>query len=474
MTNGIIGREQEISTLSRCYESGKPEFVAVYGRRRVGKTFLIRQLFGERFVFSVTGIYHGTKQEQLRNFASALSAASSEYVVTPSNWFDAFDMLRNFLQRQSEGRKVLFFDELPWMETANSRFIKALELFWNSWGSGRSDLMLIVCGSATSWMHDKLIRAKGGLHNRLTRRILLQPFNLHETEDFLKAMHICWNRYQTVECYMILGGIPYYLSLLESDMSLSQNVDKLLFGDNRDLGDEYEMLYNALFDNPQKYVKVVETLFKAPEGLSRETLLERLAINDGGAYTKTLNDLEMSGIISTYPSFGKRKKGIFYRLTDFFTIFYLKFVRNTASGDKHFWSNMTDNPARRNWTGHAFELVCLRHTEQIKKKLGILGVLTETSTWRSGSGDKHLQIDLVINRRDEIINLCEMKYSISSFVIDKSYEETLRDKMETFRSESGTTKALHLTFVTTYGLKRNMYSSVVQSEVTMDDLFATL
>jgi len=456
--------------LEQCYASGKSEFVAIYGRRRVGKTFIVKKLFADRITFSCTGIYKGTKTEQLGNFADSLSDAAGMRLELPKDWFEAFGMLKSYLESLKPAkRKLIFFDELPWFDTGRSKFVKALEWFWNSWGSNRDDLMLVCCGSATSWMHDKLIYSKGGLHNRMTRRILLSPFTLNETEAYLKSKNIKWNRYEIAECYMIMGGIPYYLELLQPSLSLSQNIDQVMFAVDAQLKNEYAMLYDSLFEKPAKYTAVVEALFASPEGLSRNALIDKLGMSDGGSYSKILSDLEISGIITSYPAFGKRKKDVVYRLTDFFTIFYLKFMKGMRSGDRHMWTHMLDNPRKRNWAGHTFELLCLQHSEQIK--LGVYAILTEMSAWRSSEKDKSLQIDLVIDRRDQVINLCEMKYSLNEFAINKAYDQVLRDKLSAFREETKTRKALHLTFVTTYGVKQNMYSSLVSSQVVLDDLY---
>ena len=171
----IIGRKKEIAELKRYYESGRAEFVAVYGRRRVGKTFLIDEVFHDDMVFHHTGLspYDRrrkiTLKDQLQNFYFSLLRHGMEDIAQPKSWMEAFFLLERFLETCDNGsRQVVFIDELPWMDTARSGFLTALEAFWNGWGNMRHNLLLVVCGSATSWMLDNLINNKGGLYGRLT------------------------------------------------------------------------------------------------------------------------------------------------------------------------------------------------------------------------------------------------------------------------------------------------------------------
>ncbi len=368
---------------------------------------------------------------------------------------------------------MIFLDELPWMDTPRSGFIAALEHFWNSWASARPDIMLIVCGSATSWMIDKLIKNRGGLHNRVTRRMYIEPFTLGECEAYYKANHIVMSRYQMLESYMILGGVPYYLSLMDKSMSLAQNIDALCFSPNGGLRDEFSSLYASLFRNAESHIKIVEALGRKTKGLTREEIIVATKLPPGGTFTKTLEELEQCGFIRSYNAFGKKNRDKLFQLVDFFTLFHLNFIRDNRYNDEHFWTNSIENARHRAWSGYAFEQVCLAHIRQIKERLGIAGVLTGVSSWRSqeaGTGTG-AQIDLLIDRNDNVINLCEMKYSIAEFVIDKKYDEVLRNKKAAFIRETKTRKAIHQTMVTTYGLKRNEYSGLVQSEVRMEDLF---
>jgi AAA+ ATPase superfamily predicted ATPase len=454
--------------------SQKAELVAVYGRRRVGKTFLVKQFFGNKFDFYTTGIYEGTKAEQLKFFNKQLCDYSSVPYPLADNWFDAFDQLRHYLSNFAESRPVIvFIDELPWLDTPRSRFIKAFELFWNSWGADRPNLKLIVCGSATTWMMSHVIGDKGGLHNRVTRRIKLSPFNLHETEAFLKSKGIVWNRHQMAEAYMIFGGTPYYLEMLQKSYGLPQNVDRLFFSENAELRDEYNFLFRSLFKNSQIYRNTVELLSKKAKGLSRKELMTGLKLEDGGAFTTVLENLCACDFIRRYTSFGKSERDVLYQLTDMFTLFYLRFVQGGDGRDEHLWSNTIDSPQKRSWSGYSFEQLCLHHIPQIKATLGISGIQSDVCSWfcLPDEGHKGAQIDLIIDRRDQVINLCEMKYATGEYEITGKYEREMQERRELFRSVTHTRKALHLTMVTTYGVKQNASSGSIQSEVKLDDLF---
>lgn len=468
MSEIIIGRKAEQEILRKCVESKSPELIAIYGRRRIGKTYLVRQYFNDAFSFYSTGIYQGTKREQLGEFNRQLAYYSGRKWELAKDWFDAFAQLREYLASiDGNAPIVVFLDELPWMDTQKSRFIKALEYFWNSWGTTNYRLKLIVCGSATTWMRENVLSDKGGLYNRTTRSIYLAQFTLYETEQYLISQGINWNRYQTAECYMILGGIPLYLRMLERDKSLSQNVDSLFFKQNAPLSREYNFLFRSLFDEATLHKQIIETLANKASGLTRMEIMAATKIVDGGAMTKALRNLCDCDFIRQYTAFGKSERGTIYQLTDLFTLFHLRYVKGYRGHDENHWQNMLDSPSRRAWSGYSFEQLCLHHIRQIKQKLGINGVQSDICGWK-GDG---AQIDLLIDRRDQTINLCEMKFSQNVYEITKQYDEHLRERVETFRQATKTRKALHQTFVTTYGLKKNMYSGTIQSEVVLDDLF---
>ena len=468
MGDVIIGRKAEQEILRQRIESDAPEFIAIYGRRRIGKTYLVRHYFNDTFSFYATGIYEGTKKEQLGEFTRQLTQYSGRKWRIAKDWFEAFANLRDYLQSiEGDGPIIVFLDELPWMDTQKSRFIKALEYFWNSWGATNKRLKLIVCGSATTWMRENIISDKGGLYNRVTRSIYLAPFTLYETEKYLLSKGISWNRYQIAECYMILGGTPLYLQMLERDKSLTQNVDNLFFIQNAPLALEYNFLFRSLFNEASVHKQIIEALANKATGLTRNEIIATTRINDGGALTKALRNLCDCDFIRQYTAFAKSERGTIYQLTDLFSLYHLRYVKGYRGQDENHWQNMIDSPSRRAWSGYSFEQLCLHHIRQIKKKLGITGIQSDICGWK-GNG---AQIDLLIDRRDQTINLCEMKFSQGEFEITKQYDEHLRERAEIFRSATKTTKAIHQTMVTTYGLKQNMYSGTIQSVIVLDDLF---
>ena len=380
MAEQIIGRLAEKNILKECYESDKAEFIAVYGRRRIGKTFLIKSYFKDNFDFYITGIYQGSKKEQLSFFNKQLCDYSKVPYPQVDNWFDAFDQLKHYLSTKKQ-KSVVVMDELPWLDTPRSNFIKALELFWNSWAADQPHIKLVVCGSATTWMISHLFGNKGGLHNRVTRRMKLSAFTLAETEAYLKSQNIIWNRYQIAEAYMILGGTPYYLQKLRKGYSLSQNIDYLFFSDNAELKDEYTFLFRSLFNDSAIYRNTVELISKKSKGMTRPEMISALKLSDGGQFTEVLENLCNCDFIRKYSSFGKKERDVLYQLTDLFTLFYLKFVKKNTTNDEHLWSNMIDSSVRRNWCGYSFEQLCLHHIPQIKKCLGINGIQSDVCSW---------------------------------------------------------------------------------------------
>lgn len=478
MIQKIIGRKEEQELLRECYLSGKPEFVAVYGRRRIGKTFLVKQFFKEKFDFYFTGAYQANKRDQLFNFKMTLEAYSGKQRKTPQTWLEAFFQLQDYLSSLGNKRKVVFIDELPWFDTPRSNFISAIELFWNQWASDQN-LMLVVCGSATSWMVNKLLGDKGGLHNRVTRSIYLAPFTLGETEDFLNNNHIVFNRHQIIECYMMLGGTPYYLNMLQPKLSLAQNINKLFFEENGELKREFDFLFRSLFKDSKNYRKVVELLSKKANGMTRQQIIQEGKMADNGKLTEILDDLCNCDFIRRFSPINKKQRDFIYQLTDLFSLFHFHYTKDSTGMDDTFWTDTIDSPSHRAWCGYAFEQVCLHHIKQIKRALGIEGIQANVCAWSQPAGTdadgkktEGAQIDLVIDRRDQTINLCEMKFSMSPFEITPSYLEHIIHRRELFRQATGTKKALHLTFITTYGLAKNAQYGMIQSEVTMDDLFA--
>lgn len=467
----MIGRDDEIALLREQGAADRSRLVVVYGRRRIGKTFLVREAFNYRFTFTYTGVERATLSEQLSQFHQALVEQGLQDCPIPCNWIDAFGLLKKLLAASKDERKIVFIDELPWMDTPKSRFLPAFENFWNGWCSARKDILLIVCGSATSWMVKRVLRNRGGLFNRANRTICLQPFTLRQCEEYTREAGLSMGRRELAEAYMAFGGVPYYWSLLDRRYSLAQNIDRLCFTATGDLIPEFRRLYESVFVSPEPYLKIVTELGMKKIGMTREELSAATGVANCGRLTDILSDLEQSGFVRSYAPFGKRKKGTVFQLVDNFSLFYFRFMRGKPVSRPDYWLSSVDSVERHSWEGLAFELVCLWHERQLKEALRIGGVQTNTASWRSEKKSGGAQIDLLLERKDGIVNLCEMKFSSGAFAISEKYERELRNKIQLFKDETGTRKSVHLTLVSAEGLRRNGHAGIVQSVVTLNDLF---
>lgn len=470
----LIGREREKLILTGALNEEYSQFIAVYGRRRVGKTFLIREAYCYHFAFQFTGAANTSASNQLARFRNALKSHGLVDVPPLKTWIDAFFELERYIDGLPSGKKVIFFDELPWMDTQKSGFLSELEAFWNGWASARKDIVFVVCGSATAWMVKKILRNKGGLHNRLSHRIALQPFSLAFCEQMAEAQHLALSRMQILEAYMVFGGVPYYWSLLQPGYSVAQMIDRLIFSPDGDLRDEFKMLYASLFTSPQPYIDIVTALAKKKKGLTREELVEAIGTKTSGFFSSLLEDLEWCGFIRKYQALGKKSKDALYQLIDPYTLFYFEFVKGNQ--DKlNYLQAIHGCPKYNTWCGLAFERVCFAHVGQIKQKLGISGVLTGEYSWRCKAdeekGHAGVQIDMLIDRNDGIIDLCEMKYSESEYSISAAYAQEMARKRSVFQQVTKTLKAVHVVLVTTQGVASGMYQYSVQAAVVLDDLF---
>lgn len=480
MNSDFIAREREVKKLQKALASHRSEFIAVYGRRRVGKTFLVREFFNNEFTFYATAIANVDKKQQLVNFYTSLKKyqekESSEKL--PRNWFEAFQQLTDLLAKSKAKRKIVFLDELPWFDNRKSDFIPSLEHFWNHWASARRDIVLVTCGSAASWMINKLINHRGGLHNRVTTRIRLEPFTLKEAEMLLRVHNPAIDRYQVIQLYMVMGGIPFYLNEVSPEWSAVQNIEQICFASDGLLRSEFKNLFNALFSKAERHISIVKALSTKAKGLTRKEIITLTKLPNNGKTTKLLEELEESGFIRKYIPFQKKKRNSLYQLIDFYTLFYFRFIQNANPYDQNTWINSLDTSTYRAWSGYAFEQVCLYHVQQIKEALSIAGIYTQTFSWKSttskDSKEKGAQIDLLIDRRDHVINLCEVKFSLAPFTITKAYAAQLQQKISTFKAETETTKSIYLTMITTYGLKQNAYSiNLVRNDLNMNVLFAS-
>ena len=475
MKKSLIARDEECARLQKCMESDRSELVTIYGRRRVGKTYLVDEFFNHNYDFTCVGVHRGTKAIQLRNFAKQLKRAMGTRTIQKFfDWMDAFDALEEYLESlPNDRKKVLFIDEMPWMDTGKADFVMALENFWNGWAARRRDILMIATGSASSWMVEKIEENEGGLHARVTCRLHLKQFSLKETEEYLRSRGCKWDRYQIMQCYMVMGGVPYYLSLLDTKQSLAQNIDRLFFEDKAELKNEFEDLYNALFKYAERYISIVKMLYDNRKGLTREEINKIYTYPDDNL-SKIIRNLVQCDFIKETAQYNKGEKSVLYRLADFFTIFYFKFMKENLSGNETWWQDNMLGSQVLSWCGLAFERICEGHIRQLKRALGISGVATEISAWRKlkDSESKGAQIDLIIKRADRTIHLCEMKFSTSKYTISNSYEDDLRERQSVFEQAEEVHETIIHTFVTTYGVKDGMHKSIVHSEVTMEDLYA--
>ena len=477
MAINIVGREKEKDKLNKILQSNQAEFLALYGRRRVGKTFLIRQYLKKHIVFDLSGTKDGTKEHQIQHFFSEYIFRTGKQKETqvPGSWNQAFDYLASFLNElpETSTKHVVFLDEMPWLDTPKSDFTAALEFFWNQHVSKMDNILLIACGSASSWIKKNLINARGGLYNRITQRIKLSPFNLHETSLFIQSLGVKLPQYQILELYMVMGGIPFYLKEIEKGKSSTQLIDDICFSSQGLLREEYSQLYHSLFRNADHHVAIVETLAARPQGMTRVEIAAASETNEA-QLSKTLEELVECDFISMYQPLLNKKKGTIYKLTDLYSLFYLKFIHPNKNAGSKIWEQLSKQSAYTTWSGYAFENICLSHTSQIKSALGISGVYTKHSSWKF-KGDDALpgaQIDMIIDRADQIVHLCEAKFTKENFAINNEYAARLRLRKSIFKQATQTKKAVFTTLITTYPALQNKYFlEEIDSEITMDKLF---
>lgn len=470
----LIARDKEQAILLEALDSNRAEMVAITGRRRVGKTFLIRSVYNKKIDLEFTGVQNAPRLEQIDNFHFLLQQFSDKDLEIPKNWLAAFHQLITVLEvkKTPDKKLILFFDELPWLATKKSGFLRAFGFFWNNWAS-KNNIVVVICGSAASWIIEKIIRDKGGLHNRITRRVTVKPFNLAQTDIYLKSQNVRLNHYQTVLIYMVMGGIPHYLKEIKSGKSAIQNIEDICFLDDGLLTDEFINLYPALFEDSDNHIAIIRALSTKWKGLTRSEINKTTKISNGGGLTKVLNELKHSGFISAYYPFGKRKKDMLYRLTDEYSLFYINFIEKQKLNIEGLWQALSQTQKFKSWTGYAFESLCLKHISSIKEALRIGGVYAEPSSFTFKGNDTYegTQIDLLIDRNDQVINLCEIKFYSKEFTITKAYAKQLRNKRGIFEEVSQTKKHIFLTMITTFGLKENEYSLEIDNSLTMDVLF---
>ena len=472
----LVGRKEEIETLHEALYSYEAEMVAVIGRRRVGKTFLIESIYGDHIIFEATGVQHEDRTGQLQNFMNQIYKYSKGTFprTHPINWLDAFFLLSNYLDSVLDDNKksVIFFDELPWMSTHKSNFLMGLSWFWNSWAV-KKNIVVVICGSAASWMIQKVVNHRGGLHNRITKYIYLYPFTLGETEAYLKARNLHFDRYQIVQLYMALGGIPHYLKSVKRGKSAVQNINQICFVPGAPLRDEFSRLYPALFANADRHINVIRALATKWQGMTRQEIGKTTKV-EGGSLSRILDELIRSGFISTYRPFGKKKKTRLYRLTDEYSLFYLQFIEGKEYEGKNIWHHLSQTQTYKTWSGYAFENICLKHIPQIKKAMNIDGIFSLSSSfYMPGKNEEQgTQIDLLIDRNDGVINLFEIKFHNKIYTITKADAENIENKQLIFRKKTKTDKQIFFSTISTFGLNENAHSkALIHEDLTMDALF---
>ncbi|WP_373550428.1 ATP-binding protein [Haliscomenobacter sp.] len=478
----LVGRKTEIRILTDALATPYAELIAVYGRRRVGKTHLIRTVYEKNIVFEFTGANSVDFATQLENFSLTAQTAFrlnlAVPMAMPQNWLQAFRLLINLLEAYPPtGKQVIFLDEFPWLDNKKSGFLAAFDHFWNNWASKQRNLVVVICGSAASWMIRNIVRNKGGLHNRITQRIRLEPFTLHETSLFLKNNHINLTPYDILQLYMVTGGIPHYLKNIRTGESTTQIIDRLCFTKDGILQNEFKDLYPALFGKADKHIAVIRCLGNKLSGLTRNEILEICQFKSGGTVSKILDELEQSNFITGYSPFGKTTKETVFKLTDEYSLFFLKFIENSKATGAGTWQSKSTGQSWISWCGFAFENICLKHVLQIKKALGISGIYTEQSVWRYSpkAGETGVQIDLLIDRQDNCINLCELKFYKTEFTLDKNMTDNLETKRQVFTEKTGTKKTIFITLISTFGAKQNeYYLQSIQNQFSMKILFEPL
>ena len=482
-----IGREEELKTLESSLMSFKSEFLTVFGRRRIGKTFLISRFFNDRedcVFFYVSGIKDHTIGEQLTEFTKQVSKVfyNEAQLVVPKKWLEAFESLTRAVETIPKDKKVvLFFDEFPWMATKKSKLLQALDYYWNRFWVNNSRLKLIICGSASSWILKNIINNKGGLYNRVTQIIELKPFTLTETKVFLEAYGVNLSNSHILNLYMVFGGIPYYLSMIKKGLSAEQNIDQLCFRSRGRLFEEFDKLFSSLFNKTEVYIRIIKLLAEHRYGLGQRDVLKQCNISEGGRAAQWLKELEQAGFITSFIPYKHQERGIYYKITDEFTLFYLHWIepnRSTIQRKENltdYWQSQTSSPQWMSWAGYAFEAVCYKHVSTIRKALDI-AVGADVGTWRYSpwlkSEDKGAQIDLLFDRKDNSVTICEIKYSKEPFVIDKQYAAKLINKVDVYKKHTGTQKQAFIAMISANGLKPTMYSEeLISNIVTLDDLF---
>ena len=469
----IIGRKKELEQLRTAFDSDEAQLVAVYGRRRIGKTFLVRNAFDNSFTFTYSGTLNISNRDQLALFHDALVRHGANNGATPTSWFEAFGQLRDLIEKSTDKRKVIFIDEMPWMDAPRSKFVPALESFWNGWASGRNDILMIICGSASSWIINKIFKNRGGLHNRVSCRIHLHQFTLFEIEEFASHHKLGFSRNQILEGYMAMGGVPFYWSKLSPSKSIAQNINDIFLNEDGELRHEFNELYASIYDNPERYISVIEALSTKKKELTREEIAKAGKLGNNGHLTSILRDLTVCGFIRKYCHTDKKLRDAIYQLVDCYTLFHYQFVMQSYGADDDYWVKIQQTPTYNTWCGLAFERVCLLHARQIKAALGISGIIANIFSWHIARTEDHpgVQIDLVIDRSDNVTNICEMKYAPNGYTMTAQEANRISERLRVFSLYAPKRKSVQLVMITSNGIPGQGRRLQIARELTADDLF---
>lgn len=469
----LIGRDFEVQKMREFLTHHESELLAVIGRRRVGKTFLIKRVYQHEMIFHITGIHGVRRGLQLDNFVESRNQffKESKSFAKPSNWLMAFSQLKELMGKPKKKKRVLFFDELPWLASNSNEFLKAFDHFWNTWAIDQN-VIVVVCGSSASWMITNIMNHKGGLHNRVTQKIHLYPFTLNETEKFLTSKGINMPRHSLISLYMATGGVPYYLKEVKRGNTHIQAINTMYFGKKASLINEFENLYKALFSNYEKHILVIRALASKWMGLTRTQIVEHTKLQTGGAISAILNELETSGFIQSVRPFGKQQRETLYRLTDEYSLFYIHFIESNYRLE-NYWIKKYNAPVVKSWQGYAFENLCLKHINGIKQTLGISGVLSSESSFykRKNKNIEGCQIDLLIDRADNAINICEIKFYTGAYTITDNEVKELQRKRNVFQETTKTKKQLFLTLISAEGLTDSKNNMLVDKHLDASALF---
>ena len=493
----MIGRKKEIKLLNEICDLEESSLVAIYGRRRIGKTYLVNHMFKKYrqdcLFFEFTGAYDGDKRGQIDNF---IDQVYEWFYVEPSfeikSWSDAFRFLKRTIdkeikKRDSNEKVIVFLDEVPWIDRSNKGgFLSALGYFWNTWCEPRENVVLILCGSNSSWIRDKILKnARGSLYQRVTHQISMYPFDLKETKAYLLEQKGFMIDNKTVtDIYMIFGGVAKYLSFLNPNESSAENIDRVFFSIHGSMYREYDELFSSLFADKSDYYKsVIELLCTRRSGFSLSDISKAFNEKLGGKLRLAIAELEECGFIKGLSKYGNSVRGVNYMIVDPYILFHHKWIKGFSRNDiatlpNNYWLHKSSSQSYAVWSGYAFEIVVMVNIRLYLNAIGRLGFFSGVYHWQhmaKSEDEQGAQIDMVVNYGNNIFDILECKYYNSEYVISKEYAKNIKNKLSMFKKYGLYSKQkseLRLVFLTSYGVKMNAEAhSLNISRVCLDDLF---